>query len=129
MRGLTQELKQGHIVGLASDTRLDSGELISFFGVPAPTNTTAARLALRHNCDFLPVRAERLPGMRFRITLCQPIRAADAGAPVAEQARQMTQKVSDLFETWIRETPDQWMCYGRRWPLSAYAAISDKPAR
>lgn len=120
MRGLTRELKQGHIVGLASDTRLDNGELISFFGVPAPTNTTAARLALRNHCDFLPVRAERLPGMRFRITLCKAIRPSNPNAPVAEQARQMTQAVSEHLETWIRDTPDQWMCYGRRWPHAAY---------
>lgn len=120
MRGLTKELKQGNIVGLVSDTRLDGGDSVSFFGVSAPTNTTAARLALRHNCDLIPVRAERLPGMKFRITLCPPIRPANPDAPVAEQAAQMTQALSDHFEAWVRDTPDQWMCYGRRWPRQAY---------
>ncbi len=120
MRSLMNELKQGHIVGLVSDTRLDSGDPVSFFGIRAPTNTTAARLAIHHNCDFFPVRAERLPGMRFRITLCRAIRPSDPGASVAEQAQQMTQKLSELFEAWIREDPDQWMCFGRRWPQEAY---------
>ncbi len=121
MRGLTKELRQRNIVGLVSDTRLDSGELIPFFGVPVPTNTTAARLALRHQCDFFPVRAERLPGMRFRITVCRPIRPSDPDASTAEQAKQMTRKVFEHFEEWIREAPDQWMCFGRRWPHEAYA--------
>lgn len=121
MRGLTKELKQQNMVGLVSDTRLDSGDSISFFGVPAPTNTTAARLALRHKCDLLPVRAERLPGMRFRITLCRPIRPADPDTSTTAQATQMTQALSDHFEAWVRDTPDQWMCYGRRWPHEAYA--------
>jgi len=125
MRGLTKELRQGHIVGLVSDTRLDSGDPISFFGIPAPTNTTAARLALRNNCDLLPVRAERLPGMKFRITLCPAIRPDDPDASTAEKAIQMTQALSAHFEAWARDTPDQWMCYGRRWPHEAYAA---KPA-
>lgn len=120
MRGLTRELRQGNAIGLTSDTRLDSGDTLLFFGVPAPTNTTAARLALRHNCEFLPVRAERLPDMRFRITLCRAIRPSDPDAPAAEQARQMTQKLLDLFETWIRADPDQWMCFGRRWLHEAY---------
>lgn len=124
MRGLMKELKQGHIVGLASDTRLDGGDPVPFFGVPAPTNTTAARLAIHHNCDFFPVRAERLPGMRFRITLCRAIRPSDPNASTTEQAQQMTQKLFEQFEAWIRETPDQWMCFGRRWPHEAY---SDTP--
>lgn len=121
MRHLAKELKNGHSIGLASDTRLDNGDLITFFGLPAPTNTTAARLALRFKCDFLPVRAERLPGMRFRITLCAPIPPRDPSSTVPEQACQMTQELSALFETWIRDTPDQWMCYGRRWPREAYS--------
>lgn len=124
MRGLTQELRQRHIVGLVSDTRLEGGDELPFFGVPVPTNTTAARLAIRHKCDLFPVRAERLQGMRFRITLCRPIRPGDPHASVSEQAQQMTLQLFEHFETWIREAPDQWMCFGRRWPHEAYANIS-----
>ncbi|EAR22936.1 Lauroyl/myristoyl acyltransferase [Nitrococcus mobilis Nb-231] len=124
MRGLAKELKQGNVVGLTSDTRLDSGDPLRFFGIPMPANTTAARLALRHNCGFFPVRAERLPGTKFRITLCPEIRPSDPDAPVADQARQMTQQVLDLFESWIREDPEQWMCFGRRWPRAVYANSS-----
>jgi len=126
MRGLMRELQQGHVVGLVSDTRLDSGDSLPFFGVPAPTNTTAARLAIRHNCDFLPARAERLPRMRFRITFCRPIRPADPNAPVAEQAQQMTLRLLEDFEAWIREDPSQWMCFGRRWPHEAYENVSPR---
>lgn len=124
MRRLTKVLHKGNVVGLTSDTRLDSGEPLDFFGIPTPANTTAARLALRHNCGFFPVRAERLPGTKFRITLYPEIRPRDPNAPVSEQARQMTQKVLDLFESWIREDPEQWMCFGRRWPHEAYANAS-----
>ena len=120
MRGLTRELKQKNIVGLVSDTRLDSGDPLDFFGVPTPTNTTAARLALRHNCDLVPARAERLPGMRFRITVYPPIRPNDPGATLDEQTHQMTQDLLGYFESWVRENPDQWMCFGRRWPREAY---------
>ncbi|MCO6440926.1 MAG: hypothetical protein J5I81_07545 [Nitrococcus mobilis] len=121
MRGLMKELKRGNVVGLTSDTRLDNGDPLYFFGIPMPANTTAARLALRHNCGFFPVRAERLPSTKFRITLYPEIRPSDPDAPVADQARQMTQQVLDLFESWIREDPEQWMCFGRRWPHKVYA--------
>ena len=124
MRALAKELKRGNVIGLASDTRLDGGDSLSFFGVPAPSNTTAARLALRYNCDFIPVRAERLPGMNFRITVGRPIRPDNPAATAAAQAGQMTQRLLDLFETWIRDVPDQWMCFGRRWPHEAYEGLS-----
>jgi len=129
MRGLTQELKQKHIVGMVTDTRLDSGDPLDFFDVPTPTNTTAARLALRHHCDLLPVRAERLNDMRFRITVFPPIRSDDPAASANEQAHQMTQQLLAYFERWIRETPDQWMCFGRRWPHEAYADIETRARR
>lgn len=123
MRILTKELKQGNLIGLAADTRMDGGDLVPFFGIPTPTNTTAARLALRHRCDFLPIHAARLPGMRYRITVGRVILPRNPDASIAEQARDMTQQVFERFEIWIRENPDQWMCFGRRWPREAYAKI------
>ena len=124
MRILTKELRQGNLIGLVADARLDSGDLIPFFGVPAPTNTAAARLALRHHCDLLPVIAERLPGMRYRIIVGQAVLPRNPDAATAEQARDMTQQVLERFEAWIRKNPDQWMCFGRRWPHEAYAGTS-----
>jgi len=121
MRELTMTLKRGGLVGFAADLRLDSGEQLPLFGVNAPTNTTAARMAVHHGCDMVPVRAERLPDCRFRITMFPPIRADDPNASVNEQVKQMTQKQLTLFESWIRDTPDQWFCVGRRWEKDVYA--------
>jgi KDO2-lipid IV(A) lauroyltransferase len=28
---------------------------------------------------------------------------------------QMTRKINALFESWIRERPQEWMCTKRRW--------------
>lgn len=122
MRKLMAALKQGDVVGLVSDLRLDGGESIPFFGVNTPSNTTAARLALHHGCALLPIRTERLPGYRYKITVGRPIRPDDPDASVDVQAKQMTQKQLGLFAAWIREAPDQWLCVGRRWPREAYAS-------
>ena len=121
MRHLSKELRQGHMVGLISDARFDRGELVDFFGTPMRANTAAARLAVRYQCDLIPIRTERLDGLRFRITVGKPIRPADPGAPAAEQARQMTAELFKLFEAWIRADPAQWICFSRRWPQEAYA--------
>lgn len=120
MRELMTTLKQGNVVGFVPDLRLDGGELIPFFGIDAPSNTTAARMAIHHDCALVPIRAERLPDCRFRITIYSAIQADDPHASVDIQAKQMTQKQLALFESWIRETPDQWMCVGRRWETEVY---------
>ena len=120
MRHLSKDLKQGRMVGLVPDARFDGGELVDFFGTPTPANTAAARLAIRHHCDLIPVRAERLDGPRYRITLCKPIRPAKPDATVTEQATQMTADMFKNFEAWIKSDPGQWICFSRRWPHEAY---------
>lgn len=120
MRVLLRELNQGNSIGLAIDTRLDSGDPLPFFGHEAPTNTAAARLALRNGCELIPVLAERLPGSRYRITIYPSVRPADPESPVPEQGRDMTCQLNALFERWIRALPGEWVCLKRRWPKEAY---------
>ena len=50
-RPLLRELNNGRCIGMAMDTRLDTGQLMPFFGREALTNTTAARLAHRCRTD------------------------------------------------------------------------------
>lgn len=120
MRVLMRELGAGRAIGLAVDTRLDSGDPVPFFGVDAPTNSAPARLALRYDCELVPLHVQRLPDMRYRVVLCEPIRAAATAASVDDKALQMTRDLNSLFETWIRSTPTEWMCLKRRWPRPAY---------
>ena len=98
------------------DNRLDTGEPIPFFGVPAATNTTAARLALKAGAALVPIRAERLAPGKFRVRVYAPIAAPESDASSQAQAVAMTQRINEHFEDWIRETPEQWMCLKRRWP-------------
>jgi KDO2-lipid IV(A) lauroyltransferase len=116
VRPLLRELQAGNCVGLAMDTRLDTGESIPFFGVDALTNTTAARIALRTGAVLIPIRGERLEPGRFRVTVMAPIAAPDPTASPTAQATEMTRQINAHFEHWIREAPDHWMCLKRRWP-------------
>jgi KDO2-lipid IV(A) lauroyltransferase len=116
VRPLIKELNSGHSIGMAVDTRLDTGKLIPFFGREALTNTTAARLALRTGAALVPINAVRLPGERYRITVYDPIPNPLPEAGLDEQAEAMTLGINQAFERWIRATPDQWICLKRRWP-------------
>ncbi len=114
-RPLLRELNAGRCIGMAMDTRLDSGVLIPFFGREALTNTTAARLALKTGSALLPIRAERLGKARYRVTVYDPVAVPEAGDTDA-RALAMTEAVHHHFEQWIGEQPDQWICLKRRWP-------------
>jgi KDO2-lipid IV(A) lauroyltransferase len=116
VRPLVKELNAGRCVGMAMDTRLDTGKLIPFFGRDALTNTSAARLALRTDAAIIPIRAERLAGFRFRVTVYDPLTSDIPDAPAEEQALDITRKINSCFESWIREAPGQWICLKRRWP-------------
>ncbi len=122
VRPLLRELSAGHSIGLAMDTRLDSGEPIPFFGVDALTNTSAARLALRSGAALIPIRAERLRPGYFRISVMAPIASPCPQAGAAEQAIALTRRVNEHFEEWIKDAPEQWMCLKRRWPKAAMAS-------
>ncbi len=114
-RPLLRELNAGRCIGMAMDTRLDSGVLIPFFGREALTNTTAARLALKTGCSLVPIRAERLGKARYRVTVYDPVAVPESGDTDA-RAIAMTEVVHRHFEEWIIDQPDQWICLKRRWP-------------
>lgn len=116
VRPLIKELNSGNSIGMAMDTRLDSGKLIPYFGVEALTNTTGARLALRSGAALIPINAVRLPGERFRITVYNPLVSHNLEASLDEQSVELSTQINLCFENWIQETPEQWICLKRRWP-------------
>lgn len=116
VRPLIKELTKGNSIGMAVDTRLDTGKLLPFFGREALTNTTAARLALRTGAALIPINAVRLPNQRYRIDVYDPLVSENSTAPPDEQAEVLSTKINSLFEEWITATPEQWICLKRRWP-------------
>ncbi len=128
-KAMLEQLRNGDCIGLFIDRRSRDGELVPFFGLETPTPTIAARLALRTGAAFVPVRIERLPGVRFRITLHPAIAPDSDAADDREAARRMTEAANRLFERWIRERPEQWLSTAKRWPRSAAQTSQALPMR
>jgi KDO2-lipid IV(A) lauroyltransferase len=115
-RPLMRELAEGRSVGLIVDTRDDDGVPVPFFGLDKLTTLAPARLALRFGCELIPARVERLGPARFRLTAYEPIRPDLKLTSDKEQVLQMMAELNRLFEQWIRERPEQWLCIKRNWP-------------
>ncbi len=115
-RRLVRDLQAGTCVGLLVDQRVREGEFVEFFGRDALTSTSPARLALKFDCDLVPVEVERIEGARFRVTFHHPLKRDGEGGDSQAQALRLTREINRTFESWIRKRPGQWMCWKRRWP-------------
>ncbi len=116
VRPLLKALQNQQSLGLAVDTRLQTGKLIPFFGTEALTNIAPAKIALKAGVPLVTVRGERLAPGQFRLTIEPPIAVPEGDLSQEERAIEMTRQVNERFEHWISDAPEQWMCLKRRWP-------------
>lgn len=115
LRELLRELRAGRSVGLLPDQRIDSGAPVPFFGRDTPSPTTPAWLSLRTGCPLIPVQMKRIGEARYRAIFHKPMYTAGQGDERGT-VTQVTAAINRLFEDWIRQSPEQWLCMKRRWP-------------
>ncbi len=107
-------LAAGEHLGMLVDQHFSRGVDVTFFGRRCKANPTLARLARQFPCPVLGIRVIREPGRRFRIAASEElVLPLDAEGRVDVAAT--TQMVTSIVEGWIREYPDQWLWFHRRW--------------
>lgn len=108
-------MREGGRLGLLIDQKQNRGIPVDFFGRPAMTGTTLAKLALRFDCPVQGAWVQRLGGRKFAVTVMPPLQVEKTGNEEEDIHRLMT-SVNKTVEGWIRERPDQWLWLHRRWP-------------
>lgn len=114
-RHLLAHVKRGGTVAILGDLREGAGISVPFFGHPALANPFPALLARSNGGPLYAVLVRRLEGATFLVDAARvevpetDDRQADVHAATAGLHRQ--------FETWIRETPGQWMWTHRKWAV------------
>jgi KDO2-lipid IV(A) lauroyltransferase len=107
-------LQKGEHLGMLVDQHFGRGVDVTFFGRTCKANPTIARLARQFDCPVLGVRVIRLPERRFRIEATAPLdlpRDAEGAVDITATMQLITNQI----EAWIREYPDQWLWFHRRW--------------
>jgi len=116
IRAMIAALKRGEIVWYASDQsyRKKGAMKVPFFGIPAPTNVFAPRLAAMTGACVLYYATERLPGTRgWRAVIEAPFEHWPSGDPVADTLSYHTRIVAQ-----VRQMPEQyWWIHRRFKPL------------
>jgi Kdo2-lipid IVA lauroyltransferase/acyltransferase len=113
-RFMTDYVRRGGKLGLVCDLYDRNGIPVPFFGKDARTIAIAPMIARRVGARVWMARCVRLgTASRFRIEMTElriP-RTANQSADIKEATAAMTQQ----FEAWVREAPEQWMWSNRRW--------------
>jgi len=112
-RKILTTLKDGGIVAMMGDLRETRGIQVPFFGKMAYANPVPASLARTCKVPIILGRVVRKKGANFRVeghVVSVPFtddRQADIETATAE--------IHKIFESWIRERPEQWMWIHKKW--------------
>lgn len=111
-------LRRRTLVGILIDQNVarEKGILVDFFTRKAYTTFGIARLALAMNARIHPGFIFRDPERKFHHTLrFGPAISVDPAPTREEAVARITRKCNEMLENAIREAPDHWMWFHRRW--------------
>ena len=116
MRGILRALKHAWCVAIVidQDTRGADHVFADFFGRPAATTPTLARVALKTGAPIVPVFGVPLPDGRYRITYLPEVEVAPTGNREANVLA-ITQECTHIIEEWVRRHPSLWLWMHKRW--------------
>ena len=114
IREAIEYIKNNHSIALMVDQRVSEGKLIPFFGYKALTTTLPAQLALRYNCDIIPVFLRRNENNTFDIEFHDPI-IIDGKSNTEINKLEITMDINRILEEMILKKPDQWIWTHNRW--------------
>jgi KDO2-lipid IV(A) lauroyltransferase len=116
-RGLYKILENGGLLGILADLNAQhhDGVFVDFFGVPACTTKSIAKIALRTRTVVMPAFAvwEEKEG-KYVVYLEEPIDFGDSGNQ-KEDVYELTRKITESVEKFVRKYPEQWLWIHKRW--------------
>ena len=108
-------LKSGQILGFVADQDAKaSGVFVEFFGRPASTPQGPAVFAQRCGAPVVPAFIVRQPRKGHRLILSPPIYPDESEDP-KQAIVSLTARMTQVMEERIRQYPDHWWWFQRRW--------------
>ena len=116
-RTMFRVLKKGRLLGILADLNAQEkeGVFVDFFGVPASTTTSIAKLALATNAAVLPAFAVWEESKKKYVVYLEPPIEYVEGDNSEENVRELTQKITATVEKYVRQYPEQWLWIHKRW--------------
>lgn len=114
VRDIVKHLKAGGRLGMLADQKMSEGVKIKFFGMDVMAPVTAGELATKYNMPIVMGRCIRdeKTKLSFVLKFETPI------YPEQNSAEEITQKMYNIYEKWIRQYPNQWFWQHNRFDLT-----------
>ena len=125
-RDIIRALRKGHLVGMLidQDTKI-RGEFVEFFGKPAYTATGPALLSLRYGIPIVPLFTCRDKNHKHHIYMGDAV-AIEPTGDMERDISELTVLLSKVTEYFIREHPEQWVWFHRRWKTQPENRTAEK---
>ena len=107
-------MKKKHSIALMVDQRLGESDRYPFFNIPAHTTTLPAQLALKFNCNIIPIYLKRVNEGFFEMEILNPINFKKTGVPENDK-KFITIQINQIIEDMVRRNPGQWIWTHGRW--------------
>jgi KDO2-lipid IV(A) lauroyltransferase len=116
LRPVVAALRSNTVVGILADQDIPdvAGVFVDFLGREAYTPIAPASLALGSSTPLFVVCVERLKRGRHKIHIRSPIEHPDTGNR-KEDRLELTRRWCSILSDFIREHPEQWAWFHRRW--------------
>ncbi|MBK8810374.1 MAG: lysophospholipid acyltransferase family protein [Acidobacteria bacterium] len=116
-RTMFRILKKGELLGILADLNVQEkdGVFVDFFGVPASTTTSIAKLALNTGAAVLPAFAVWDEEKQKYVVYLEPEIPYDATDKSDEHVVRLTQAITSTVERFVRKYPEQWLWIHKRW--------------
>jgi len=115
LRRVLRVLHNNEAVAILIDQHIQPANavVVDFFERPAATTAAAATLAIRTGAPLVPVFALPLPGGKVRLIYEHPVPLPPPDCP--DPVRDLTQRLTDVLEMYVRRHPHLWLWMHRRW--------------
>lgn len=116
-RTMFRVLENGELLGILADLNVQEkeGVFVDFFGVPASTTTSIAKLAIKTGAAVLPAFAVWEESKNKYVVYLEPPVEYKPDDNSPENIRELTQKITKVVEKYVRKYPEQWLWIHKRW--------------
>jgi len=116
-RTMFRALENGELLGILADLNVQEkeGVFVDFFGVPASTTTSIAKLAVKTDAVVLPAFAVWEESKQKYVVYLEPPVEYAQGDNSPENIHRLTQSITTVVEKYVRRYPEQWLWIHKRW--------------
>ena len=126
IRQILSRIRSGQIFAILPDTRSFTPDILApFLGDVANLARGMASFAYTANVPVVPLVIRRQGWSRFSIETFDEIRP-DLTAEKSAECVRITREVASIIDAAIRETPEQWFWYNKRWVLDPVDGKGDR---